>query len=173
LLYIANAISHLGDDGLGMWNEEDRFFYDVLHMPDGCHVPLCIRSMVGPISMYAIETLGPRVVDKLQGFKRRLEWFVENRKSLTANVACMQSPAEGERRLLSIVNADQLRRVLRVMLDENEFLSPYGIFAHCRVRVGGHCIWLPAIGAMPSAEILVSNPCIISIGRLIFGRTTS
>ena len=72
--------------------------------------------------------------DKLQGFKRRLDWFVENRKDLTTNVACMQSPGEGERRLLSIVNAEQLRRVLHVMLDENEFLSPYGIRALSRIH---------------------------------------
>jgi hypothetical protein len=83
-LYIANAINHLGDDGVGMWNEEDGFFYDVLHMPDGHHVPLCVRSMVGLIPMYAVETLEPRVVDKRQGFKRRLDWFVENRKDLTS-----------------------------------------------------------------------------------------
>ena len=67
--------------------------------------------------------------DRLEGFKRRLEWFIENRSDLTANVACMKSPGEGERRLLSIVSQDQLRRVLEVMLDEREFLSPFGIRA--------------------------------------------
>ncbi len=69
------------------------------------------------------------MIDKLPGFKRRMDWFIENRTDLTANVACMNTPGAGERRLLSIVNADQLRRVLKFMLDENEFLSPYGIRA--------------------------------------------
>jgi hypothetical protein len=68
-------------------------------------------------------------MNRLPGFKRRMEWFIENRKDLTANVASMNALGEGERRLLSIVDADQLRRVLKIMLDENEFLSPYGIRA--------------------------------------------
>ena len=68
-LYIAKAINHLGDDGVGMWNEEDGFFHDVLHMPDGRHVPLCVRSMVGLIPIYAVETLEPRVVRQTAGFQ--------------------------------------------------------------------------------------------------------
>jgi len=133
-LYIATAINHLGNDGAGMWNEEDGFFYDVLHMPDGSHTPMKVRSMVGLIPLFAVETLEPKVCNKLPGFKRRLEWFIENRKDLTRNVACMHTPGEGERRLLSIVNQEQLRRVLKIMLDEREFLSPYGIRAVSRIH---------------------------------------
>jgi len=133
-LYIANAINHLGNDGVGMWDEKDGFFYDVLHTPSNGHIPLKIRSMVGLIPLYAVETLDSEVIDRLPGFKRRLEWFIENRKDLTANVACMNTTGMEERRLLSIVNADQLRRVLRFMLDENEFLSPYGLRALSRVH---------------------------------------
>jgi hypothetical protein len=133
-LHIANAINHLGNDGVGMWNEEDGFFYDVLHTPEGNHLPLKIRSMVGLIPLYAVETLEPKLIEKLSGFKRRLEWFVANRQDLTANVACMEEPGSGARRLLSIVSADQLRRVLKIMLDENEFLSPYGIRALSQVH---------------------------------------
>ena len=131
-LYIAKAINHLGNDGTGMWDGQDGFFYDVLHTSEGSHFPLKVRSMVGLIPIFAVETLEPRVVNKLPGFKRRLEWFVDHRPDLTANVACMRSPGEGERRLLSIVGQDQLRSVLRFMLDENEFLSPYGIRAVSR-----------------------------------------
>jgi hypothetical protein len=76
-----------------------------------------------------VETLEPRVVSGLGGFRRRLEWFIENRPDLTEHVACMRSPGEGERRLLSIVDGDQLRRILRIMLDESEFFSPFGIRA--------------------------------------------
>jgi hypothetical protein len=125
-LYIAVAINTLGDDG-GMWDQEDGFFYDMLHLPTGEHVPMKIRSMVGLIPLFAVETLEQGVVDQLAGFKRRMEWFLENRKDLSGHVPCMDVPGEGRRRLLSIVDGEQLRRVLRILLDENEFLSPYGI----------------------------------------------
>src|SRR5215831_7360021 len=90
-LYIANAINHLGNDGVGMWNEQDGFFYDVLHLPGDGHIPLKIRSMVGLIPLYAVETLEPEIVDHLPGFKRRLQWFIENCPDLTSNVACMKT----------------------------------------------------------------------------------
>ena len=133
-LYIAHAINHLGSDGTGMWDEEDGFFYDVLLQDDGTHFPLKVRSLVGLIPLFAVETLEPRVVDRLPGFKRRMEWFIQNRADLTTNVACMRTPGKGARRLMSIVGTEQLRRVLRVMLDENEFLSPYGIRGVSRVH---------------------------------------
>ena len=132
-LYIAHAINHLGHDGASMWDERDGFFYDVLHLPNGDHLPLRVRSMVGLIPLFAVETLEPSMIDQLPGFRRRLEWFIENRNDLTANVACMHSPGQGSRRLLSIVGAEQLRGILKFMLDPNEFLSPYGIRALSRV----------------------------------------
>ena len=131
-LYIADAINNLGDEGMKMWNEEDGFYYDMLHLPDDSAFPMKLRSMVGLIPLFAVETLEPDVLDALPGFKRRLEWFIENRKDLTRNVACMKTPGRGERRLLSIVDRDQLRRVLSWMLDEREFLSDYGIRALSR-----------------------------------------
>ncbi len=131
-IYIANAMSHRGHDGMGLWNQEDGFFYDVLRLPDGRHFPMKVRSMVGLIPLFAVETLEPELLERLPGFKRRLEWFVENRPDLTANIACMVTPGRGLRRLLSIVNENQLRSILKYMLDENEFLSPYGIRALSR-----------------------------------------
>jgi hypothetical protein len=88
---------------------------------------LKVRSMVGLVPLFAVETLEPEVVDSLPGFKRRMEWFIENRPDLTGNVACMRTPGQGERRLLAVVDRDKLRRVLRLMLDESEFLSPHGV----------------------------------------------
>jgi hypothetical protein len=120
-------MGHRGHDGMGLWNEEDGFFYDVLKLPDGNHFPMKIRSMVGLIPLFAVETLEPEVLDRLPDFKRRLEWFIDNRPDLTGNLACMRTEGMGERRLLSIANQDQLRRILTYMLDEREFLSPYGI----------------------------------------------
>src|SRR5438093_9388364 len=128
-LYIAHAMNHLGGDGARLWNEEDGFYYDVLHLPGSESFPMKVRSMVGLIPLFAVETLEPEIVDKLPGFKRRMEWFINNRHDLTDNVASMESPGRGERRLLAIADPDRLRRILKVLLDEEEFLSPYGIRA--------------------------------------------
>ena len=131
-LYIAHAMNNRGDDEVRLWDEQDGFFYDVLHLPEGRPFPMKVRSMVGLIPLFAVETLEPELLDCLPDFKRRMEWFIENRPDLIGNVACMRTPGNAERRLLSIVSRDQLRSVLRVMLDENEFLSPYGIRAISR-----------------------------------------
>jgi hypothetical protein len=134
-IYIANAMNNLGDSGVHLWNEEDGFFYDVLHLGEEHNFPLKVRSMVGLIPLFAVETLEPEALGRLGGFRKRLEWFIDNRPDLTKSVACMRTPGQGERRLLSIVNQEQLRSVLRVMLDEKEFLSPYGIRALSRFHL--------------------------------------
>jgi hypothetical protein len=131
-LYIANAINNLGPDNKSIWNEEDGFYYDLLRFPDRSSFPMKIRSMVGLIPLFAIETLEPEMLDRLPGFKRRMDWFIENRHDLTDNVACMRTTGRRERRLLAVVDEDRLRRVLQLMLDENEFLSPHGIRALSR-----------------------------------------
>jgi hypothetical protein len=133
-IYIAHAMSNRGNDGMGLWHEEDGFFYDVLRLPDGSKLPMKIRSMVGLIPLFAVETLEPEILDKLPGFKRRLNWFIEHRPDLTDNVACMDEPGRGQRRLLSIADAEQLRSILKFMLDEREFLSPYGIRALSQIH---------------------------------------
>jgi hypothetical protein len=145
-LYIADAMSHRGPDGVDLWDEQDGFFYDVLHLPDGEHLPLKVRSIVGLIPLFAVETLEPEVLDRMPAFKRRLEWFIDNRPDLTAHVACMRTAGRGERRLLSVVDRGRLQRILQVMLDESEFLSPHGIRAVSRrhhdepyvLHVNGH-----------------------------------
>jgi hypothetical protein len=131
-IYIAHAMNNRGDDEIRLWDDEDGFFYDVLHLPQGKPFPMKVRSMVGLIPLFAVETLEPELLDRLPDFKKRMEWFIQNRSDLTANVACMRTPGNAERRLLSIVSQDQLRSVLRIMLDENEFLSQYGIRAISR-----------------------------------------
>ncbi|HEV3386917.1 MAG TPA: glucosidase [Gemmata sp.] len=131
-VYIAHAMSHRGHTRIGLWNEEDGFFYDVLKLPDGKQFPMKVRSMVGLIPLLAVEILEPEVLDRLPDFKRRLEWFVDNRHDLTEAFACTRSEGTGERRLLSIADQDQLRTILKYMLDEREFLSPYGIRALSR-----------------------------------------
>ena len=93
--------------------------------------PLKVRSMVGLIPLFAVETLEPELVDHLPGFKRRMQWFIENRPDLSEHFET-QTTEHGLRRFLSLVSRHHLTRVLRYMLDENEFLSPYGIRALSR-----------------------------------------
>jgi hypothetical protein len=131
-LYIAKAMNNRGAEEIRLWNEDDGFFYDVLHLPEGEPFPMKVRSMVGLIPLFAVETLEPEVLEQLPDFKRRMEWFIDNRPDLIENVACMRSPGRGERRLMSVVTRDQLSRVMKVMLDENEFFSPHGIRAVSR-----------------------------------------
>lgn len=126
-LHIADAMNHVGGMEMGLWDEQDGFYYDMLHMPDDTAFPLRLRSMVGLIPLFAIQTLEPELVESLPGFKRRLEWFIQNRPDLGRNVACMVTQGIGHRRLLSIVSPEKLKRILQRMLDESEFLGPYGI----------------------------------------------
>ncbi|MDQ6678498.1 MAG: glucosidase [Acidobacteriota bacterium] len=123
---IADAMNTLG--GTGLWNEEDGFYYDQL-LIDGRAVPLKIRSIVGLIPLFASEVLEEEKIAKLPAFRKRMDWFIENRRDLKSQISCMESGgAERHRnRLLAIPSRDRLIRVLRTMLDENEFLSPYGI----------------------------------------------
>jgi hypothetical protein len=130
-VYIAHAMDDRGHEGLSLWDEADGFYYDVLHA-DGHHQPLKVRSLVGLVPLFAVETLEPAVVDALPGFKRRMQWFIDNRPELRDHVQLTTGPDGGTRRLLSIVSRDQLPRVLRFMLDEGEFLSPHGIRAISR-----------------------------------------
>jgi len=124
-LYIASAMNRMGDGGL--WDERDGFFYDWLRLPDGRKIPLRVRSMVGLIPLFAVTTLDAEVIDKLPGFKRRMNWFVKHRPDLCGNIASITRHGAEERILLSMMHPSRLRRVLDVMLDEEEFLAPNGI----------------------------------------------
>ena len=123
---IVDAMNRLGGDGL--WDEQDGFYYDRLHL-EGREIPLRIRSLVGLIPLIAVEILEEEVIDRLPGFRKRMDWFLENRKDLAGIISCMSSAGNPKERhrLLAIPSRERLIRVLRYMLDENEFLSPYGI----------------------------------------------
>jgi len=114
---------------LGLWDEKDGFYYDLLHRPGEEELQLKIRSMVGLIPLFAVETVDAGRIESFPGFARRLDWFIENRPDLTEGVACMETPGHQGRRLLAILDPEKLRRVLARLLDEREFLSPYGIRA--------------------------------------------
>jgi len=143
---IAHAMNDIGVDGKSLWDPEDGFYYDLLHLPNGEDHFMKIRSIVGLIPLFAVETLEPEIVDRLPGFKRRMQWFIDNHPDVPEHIEMTRRSALGVRRLLSLANRKQVKRVLTRMLDENEFLSPYGIRGLSRyhldhpyqVQVNGH-----------------------------------
>jgi Glycosyl hydrolase family 63 C-terminal domain len=131
-LSIAEAMSCMVGQGVGLWDDEDKFFYDVLHLPDNEQVPMRIRSMVGLIPLFAVETLEPEMLDRMPGFRRRLEWFLKHRPDLAELVSHWQEAGRGQRRLLSLLRGHRMKKLLTRMLDESEFLSDYGVRALSR-----------------------------------------
>jgi hypothetical protein len=123
---IADAMNSFG--GRGLWDEEDGFYYDQLHV-DGVSVPLKVRSLVGLLPLIAVEVLEEESIDRLPGFRKRLDWFLKNRADLADRISWFMEGGDhdGGHRLLAIPSRDRLVRVLRYLLDENEFLSPHGI----------------------------------------------
>ena len=126
-LSIAYAMSE-STGHTSLWNEEDGLFYDSIHLPDGSDVPLKIHSMVSLIPLFAVEVVETDLLDKLPGFARRFEWFMENRPELTVNVSqhCREERG-GKDHALDCQRGEAQLRLLEKLLDENEFLSPYGV----------------------------------------------
>ncbi len=131
-VYICHAMNHAGCSDVELWDEESGFYYDVLHLPNGDHLPMRIRSMVGLTPLFAVETLDCELINELPSFKKRMMWFIENRPEFGQHVEKRVTDDGHERWFLSLVNRDRLRKVLAFMLDENEFLSPHGIRAVSR-----------------------------------------
>jgi hypothetical protein len=127
-LHIAEAMTKIGADSVGLWDDQDEFFYDVLSI-HGRSQPLRVRSMVGLIPLFAVEVLEPGLFDALPGFSRRLRWFLEHRPDLANLVSRWQETAVGERHLLSLLRGHRMKKLLVRLLDETEFLSPYGVRA--------------------------------------------
>ncbi len=128
-LYIAGAMSDIGDKHISLWDEEDGFFYDVLQFPNGQTMPLKIRSMVGLIPLFAVEVLTQDLLEKLPDFKRRVEWVLTNKPKLAGLVSRWFETGKGETKLLSLLRGHRVKCLLQKMLDEDEFLSTYGIRA--------------------------------------------
>jgi hypothetical protein len=124
-LYIADAINH--NTGIGLWDDDDGFYYDRLRFPDGTLKLLQVRSLVGLVPLFASDTLELSLVDRHPGFKKRMQWFIDNRKDLTEGLAPLEEGGVNQRRLLSVVNRRRLERILQRLFSEDEFLSPYGI----------------------------------------------
>ena len=129
---ITDAMNTLG--GSGLWDEEDGFYYDQLSV-ERQHVPLKVRSMVGLVPLFAVEILEEDVIAQLPGFRKRMQWFLDNRQDLARHITYMEEPEKTHgHRLLAVPTRDRLERVLRYLLDEREFLSPHGIRALSRIH---------------------------------------
>jgi hypothetical protein len=146
-LYIAGAMTHLGggalstqpeaaSDGVNLWDPEDEFYYDAVVHPDGRFERLKVRSIVGLIPLFAVETLEPELLARVPEFKARLEWFLNYRPDLAALVSRWHDPGRGQRRLLSLLRGHRMKCLLRRMLDASEFLSPHGVRSLSRVHLG-------------------------------------
>ena len=134
-IYIAHAMNDVVTDGIELWNEQDGFYYDVLHNSNKTAIPLKVRSMVGLIPLFAISILESTLIDMLPSFKRRMQWFIDNWADIDQHIEHIQELDGIEHMLLSIVNHQKLPRILKIMLDEAEFLSPYGIRALSRYHL--------------------------------------
>src|SRR5262249_51217474 len=130
--FLQIAESMTGLSGLGLWDEEDEFYYDVVNLPGDQRIPLKVRSLVGLIPLFAVETLEPRLLARLPSFTSRLEWYLKHRPELAQLVSHWEVPGQGERRLLSLLRGHRMKCLLRRMLDETEFLSDYGVRALSR-----------------------------------------
>ena len=123
---IADAMNTLG--GTGLWDEQDGFYYDLLQI-DGSNFPLRVRTMVGLIPLIAVEVLEQEAIETVPGFRKRMEWFLNNRRDLVRQISYMEMGGDNQHahRLLAIPSRERLQRVLRYLLDPKEFLSPHGI----------------------------------------------
>ena len=126
-IHIASAMDKIGENHDDMWDHEDGFFYDVLRFPDGSGTRLKVRSLVGLLPMCASSVINADELNKLPKFKQRYETIVSQKEKFTQNIACPETPGVRGRRLLAVLDEDKLHRVLIRMLDENEFLGPFGI----------------------------------------------
>jgi hypothetical protein len=131
--WIATALMHAGGN-TGMWDEEDGFFYDVLRFPDGRAERLKIRSLVGLLPMCAATTFDGEIIKRFPAYGQRVRRFLEQRPELVGFVHDPDAVSPTGRRLASVLNEPRLRRILSIMLDEREFLSPYGIRSVSRVH---------------------------------------
>jgi hypothetical protein len=128
-LSIAGAINGVGEDRLGLWDESDEFYYDQLILPDGSHVELKVYSIVGLIPLFACQVLEPEVLQLLPDFSARMQWFLKHRPQLANLVSNWHIAGEGDRRLLSLLRGHRIKALLHRMLDENRFLSEFGVRA--------------------------------------------
>ena len=142
-LHIAEAMTNMGGRHIGLWDDEDEFYYDLLQLPHGEQRMLKVRSMVGLIPLFAVQTIEPEMLEELPDFAARMEWFLEYRPDLAALVSRWHEPGRGHRRLLSLLRGHRMKALLKRLLDETEFLSDYGVRALSKVyEKNPYTIWV-------------------------------
>ncbi len=132
-LYIAGAMANVGSERIDLWDDEDEFFYDVLHTPDDLRFKMKVRSMVSLVPLFAVEVLDQELFDSMPEFTTRLQWFLRHRPELADLISRWTEKGRGERHLLSLLRGHRMKCLLKRMLDPKEFLSDYGIRALSKV----------------------------------------
>jgi len=132
-LYIANALDNMGEDAFSLWDDQDEFFYDAISTKSGENMFLRLRTIVGLISMFAVEVIEDEILEKLPVFKARMDYVLKNKQELSSLVSHWEVKGEGGKHLLSLLRGHRLKRLCYRMLDEKEFLSDYGIRALSKI----------------------------------------
>ena len=134
-LYIAHAMTNMDGEGINLWDAEDEFFYDVIHLTHRAEHSAQVHSMVGLVPLFAVLAAPSPKSDKLDSFTEQAKWFLQHRPDLLQNVAPVGTPGKDNSQLLAILSRDRLVAVLRRMLDPAEFLSDYGVRALSRYHL--------------------------------------
>ncbi len=145
-VWISEAMNNIGGEGHGLWDEQDGFYYNVLSLADGSNIPVRSRTITGLIPLFAVETLEPEDLKRFPAFARRMKWFLDHHPEVSNLVTMTRETSRGPRYMLAIANEDRLRRILRYMLDPEEFFSPWGIRSlsryhrdhPCRIALDDH-----------------------------------
>ncbi|WP_407527859.1 glucosidase [Lacibacter sp. MH-610] len=138
-VYIAESLNRIGENWTGSWDDEEGFFYDVLSLPDGRYIPLKVRSLVGLSTLFAVLVLKKDLLEKVPEFHRRLKWFQKYRED-NGQYLVIEDLKEHDDLLLSLVPKERLQKLLKALLDENEFLSRGGIRSISKIHEHGYSV---------------------------------
>ncbi len=133
-VYISQAMNDMGGEGIGLWDEQDGFYYDVLHMGDSQHFRIKVRSMVGLIPLFAVAAFEPEDFRDLKHFRHRAQWFLDHHAGVAEHLDLSERTETGVRTLLTIASRKKLERIYRYLFDENEFLSGHGVRALSKIH---------------------------------------
>lgn len=166
-LFIAGAMEAMGgkEESINLWDEEDQFYYDVIHIPNSQSILLKVRSIVGLIPLFAVEVLDPVMLDNLPVFKKRVEWILENRPDLARLVSRWSDSGKDQKQLLSILRGHRMKMIMKRMLDESEFLSDYGVRALSKYHeknpykfyINGEVLTVDYVPAEATTDIMGGN----------------
>ncbi len=166
-LMIGGAMTNLGGKGLSLWDDADNFFYDWLVMGNGEATPLRVRSLVGLIPVFAVETIDAALLKNMPSFTRQRDWYLRYRPKLAALVSRWNTPGADDTRLLAIARAFRASKVMARVLDKNEFLSDYGIRSLSRYHLDH-----PYVFESRQLSLIRGQICSGRIGRAISSAET-